>query len=93
MQWHYSWFNAYKFVSYEKKTIFANHKHAVKCALLVNVLKLKKITELYTLNSREIILLELFNLMDDTEQIDKLCGLSGYLGGRGILSSEESKNI
>lgn len=26
-----------------KKTIFANHKHAVKCALLVNVLKLKKI--------------------------------------------------
>lgn len=26
-----------------KKAIFANHKHAVKCALLVNVLKLKKI--------------------------------------------------
>lgn len=26
-----------------KKTIFANHKHAVKCALLVNMLKLKKI--------------------------------------------------
>ena len=55
------------------------------------VVELKKITELYALNSREIILLELFNLMDDTEQIDKLCGLSGYLGGRGILSSEESK--
>ena len=52
---------------------------------------MKKITELYALNSREIILLELFNLMDNTEPIDKLCGLSGYLGCRCILSSEESK--
>lgn len=55
-------------------------------------MRLKKITELYALNSRKIILLGLFNLMDNnTEQIDKLCGLSGYLGCRWILSSEESK--
>lgn len=55
------------------------------------MIKLKKVTELYTLTSCEVILLELFNLMDDAEQIDKLCSLSGYLGGRGILSLEESK--
>ena len=53
---------------------------------------LKKITEFYSLTPRETILLELFNLMDETEQIDKLCNLAGYLGGHGILSLEESKN-
>ena len=53
---------------------------------------LKRITEFYSLTPRETILLELFNLMDETEQIDRLCNLAGYLGGRGILSLEESKN-
>lgn len=56
------------------------------------MIKLKKATEFYSLSSREVILLELFNLLDDAEQIDKLCSLSGYLGGRGILSLEDSKN-
>ena len=54
---------------------------------------LKRITEFYSLTPRETILLELFNLMDETEQIDRLCNLAGYLGGRGILSLEESKKL
>lgn len=52
---------------------------------------MKKATELYALSPCEVILLELFNHLDNEEQINKLCGLSGYLGGRGVLSWEESK--
>lgn len=51
---------------------------------------MKKASELYELSRREIILLELFNRMDDADQIQKLCGLTGYLVGRGIISTEES---
>ncbi len=51
---------------------------------------MRKASELYELSRREILLLELFNRMDDTEQIQKLCGLAGYLVGRGIISTEES---
>lgn len=51
---------------------------------------MRKASELYELSRREILLLELFNRMDDTEQAQKLCGLAGYLVGRGIISTEES---
>lgn len=51
---------------------------------------MRKASELYELSRREIILLELFNRMDDTGQIQKLCGLTGYLVGRGIISTEKS---
>lgn len=51
---------------------------------------MRKASELYELSRREILLLELFNRMDDTEQTQKLCGLAGYLVGRGIISTEES---
>ena len=46
---------------------------------------MRKASELYELSRREVLLLELFNHMDDTEQIQKLCGLAGYLVGRGII--------
>lgn len=51
---------------------------------------MKKASELYELSRREIILLELFNHMDDADQVQKLCGLAGYLVGRGIISTDES---
>ena len=51
---------------------------------------MRKASELYELSRREVLLLELFNHMDDTEQIQKLCGLAGYLVGRGIISTEKS---
>lgn len=50
---------------------------------------MKKATELYMLNPREIILLELFELMNDDEQREKMCSLVGYLLGRGILSETD----
>lgn len=51
---------------------------------------MKKATELYTLNPREIMLLELFELMNDNEQREKMCGLVGFLMGRGILSETDA---
>lgn len=51
---------------------------------------MKKATELYALNPREIMLLELFELMNDNEQLEKICGLVGFLMGRGILSETDA---
>lgn len=51
---------------------------------------MKKASELYELDRRELLLLELFNRMNDKEQIQKLCGLAGYLMGGGILSENEA---
>ena len=51
---------------------------------------MKKASDLYELSRRELLLLELFNRMDDDEQKQKLPGFIGYLMGRGILSEDES---
>lgn len=51
---------------------------------------MKKASDLYELSRRELLLLELFNRMDDDEQRQKLTGFIGYLMGRGILSEDES---
>lgn len=51
---------------------------------------MKKATELYALNPREIMLLELFELMNDNEQREKMYGLVGFLMGRGILSETDA---
>lgn len=51
---------------------------------------MKKATELYALNPRELMLLELFELMNDDEQREKMCGLVGFLLGRGILSETDA---
>ena len=51
---------------------------------------MKKASDLYELSRRELLLLELFNRMDDDEQKQKLAGFIGYLMGRGILSEDES---
>ena len=40
---------------------------------------MKKASELYSLTRRELILLEMFNMLDDEEQVQRLCSLSGYL--------------
>lgn len=45
---------------------------------------MKKASELYSLTRRELILLEMFNMLDDEEQVQRLCSLSGYLLGRTI---------
>ena len=36
------------------------------------------------------LLLEMFNMLDDEEQVQRLCSLSGYLLGRKILSEDDS---
>ena len=51
---------------------------------------MKKASELYSLTRRELILLEMFNMLDDEEQVQRLCSLSGYLLGRKILSEDDS---
>ena len=51
---------------------------------------MKKASDLYELSRRELLLLELFNRMDDDEQKQKLTGFIDYLMGRGILSEDES---
>ena len=51
---------------------------------------MKKASDLYELSRRELLLLELFNRIDDDEQKQKLTGFIGYLMGRGILSEDES---
>lgn len=51
---------------------------------------MKKASELYELSRLELLLLELFNRMDDDEQKQKFTGFIGYLMGRGILSEDES---
>lgn len=51
---------------------------------------MKKASELYELSHLELLLLELFNRMDDNEQKEKLTGFIGYLMGRGIISENES---
>ena len=51
---------------------------------------MKKASDLYELSRRELLLLELFNRMDDDEQKQKLTGFIGYLMGRGILLEDES---
>lgn len=40
---------------------------------------MKKASDLYSLTRRELILLEMFNMLDDEEQVQRLCSLSGYL--------------
>ncbi len=35
-------------------------------------------------------MLEMFNMLDDEEQVQRLCSLSGYLLGRKILSEDDS---
>ena len=39
---------------------------------------MKKASDLYSLTRRELILLEMFNMLDDEEQVQRLCSLSGY---------------
>lgn len=51
---------------------------------------MKKASDLYSLTRRELILLEMFNMLDDEEQVQRLCSLSGYLLGRKILSEDDS---
>ena len=51
---------------------------------------MKKASDLYSLTRRELILLEMFNMLDDEEQVQRLCNLSGYLLGRKILSEDDS---
>jgi hypothetical protein len=51
---------------------------------------MKKASDLYSLTRRELILLEMFNMLDDEEQVQRLCSLSGYLLGRKILSEDNS---
>lgn len=51
---------------------------------------MKKASELYSLTRRELILLEMFNMLDDEEQVQRLCSLSGYLLRRKILSEDDS---
>lgn len=51
---------------------------------------MKKASELYSLTRRELILLEMFNMLDDEEQVQRLCSLFGYLLGRKILSEDDS---
>lgn len=51
---------------------------------------MKKASDLYSLTRRELILLEMFNMLDDDEQVQRLCSLSGYLLGRKILSEDDS---
>ena len=51
---------------------------------------MKKASELYSLTRRELILLEMFNMLDDEEQVQRLCSLSGYLLGSKILSEDDS---
>lgn len=51
---------------------------------------MKKASELYSLTRRELILLEMFNMLDDEEQVQRLCSLSGYLLERKILSEDDS---
>ena len=51
---------------------------------------MKKASDLYSLTRRELILLEMFNMLDDKEQVHRLCSLSGYLLGRKILSEDDS---
>ena len=48
---------------------------------------MKKASELYSLTRRELILLEMFNMLDDEEQVQRF---SGYLLGRKILSEDDS---
>ena len=50
---------------------------------------MKKASDLYSLTRRELILLEMFNMLDDEEQVQRLCSLSGYLLGRKILSEDD----
>ena len=52
---------------------------------------MKKASELYSLTRRELILLEMFNMLDDEEQVQRLCSLSGYLLGRKFLSEDDSR--
>lgn len=49
---------------------------------------MKKVSDVYSLTHREFLLLEMFNLLDDEEQVQRLCSLSGYLLGRKILSED-----
>lgn len=51
---------------------------------------MKKASDLYSLTRRELILLEMFNMLDDEEQVQRLCSLSGYLLGRKIISEDDS---
>lgn len=51
---------------------------------------MKKASDLYSLTRRELILLEMFDMLDDEEQVHRLCSLSGYLLGRKILSEDDS---
>ena len=51
---------------------------------------MKKASDLYSLTRRELILLEMFNMLDDEEQVQRLCSLSGYWLGRKILSEDDS---
>lgn len=51
---------------------------------------MKKASDLYSLTRRELILLEMFNMLDDEEQVQRLCSLSDYLLGRKILSEDDS---
>lgn len=51
---------------------------------------MKKASDLYSLTRRELILLEMFNMLDDEEQVQRLCSLSGHLLGRKILSEDDS---
>ena len=51
---------------------------------------MKKASELYSLTRRELILLEMFNMLDGEEQVQRLCSLSGYSLGRKILSEDDS---
>ena len=45
---------------------------------------MKKASDLYSLTRRELIML------DDEDQVQRLCSLSGYLLGRKILSEDDS---
>ena len=51
---------------------------------------MKKASDLYSLTRRELILLEMFNMLDDEEPVQRLCSLSGDLLGRKILSEDDS---
>lgn len=51
---------------------------------------MKKITELYSLDERETILLDIFNQLPNDEQTKVLSRLLGYIAGRGFMNVEDS---